>query len=100
MEESVGKADLILVLNSGSSSLKFGVYYRGSSDEAPLLTGSADGIGRSNGSLRMRSADGKPLLQRDGGHESQGQALSAVTEAMRQHSGMPAAVVHRVVHGG
>src|SRR5450432_3171782 len=99
-ERAAGKGDLILVLNSGSSSLKFGVYYRGASDEEPLLTGSADGVGRSNGSLRIRSADGKTLVQRDGGHESQGQALSAVAEAMRGHSDMPAAVVHRVVHGG
>jgi acetate kinase len=99
-EPVAGKGDLILVLNSGSSSLKFGVYYRGASDEEPLLTGSADGVGRSNGSLRIRSADGKTVLQRDGGHESQGQALSAVAEAMRGHSDMPAAVVHRVVHGG
>jgi acetate kinase len=100
VEERAGKRDLILVLNSGSSSLKFGVYYRGATDEEPLLTGSADGIGRSNGSLRIRSADGKALVQRDGGHESQGQALSAVAEAMREHCDMPAAVGHRVVHGG
>src|SRR6266478_7540523 len=38
------KDDLIFVLNSGSSSLKFGIYYRGASDEEALLTGSADGI--------------------------------------------------------
>jgi acetate kinase len=99
-EARAAKGDLILVLNSGSSSLKFGVYYRGASDEEPLLTGSADGVGRSNGSLRIRSADGKVLLQRDGRHESQGQALSDVGEAMREHSDIPVAVVHRVVHGG
>ena len=58
----IGKAarkdDLILVLNSGSSSLKFGVYYRARarSDEEPLLTGSAEGIGRSNGTLHIRSS--------------------------------------------
>ena len=101
VEERAGKGDLILVLNSGSSSLKFGVYYRGASDEEPLLTGSADGIGRSNGSLRIRSADGKSLLQRDSGHESQDHALRALAKAMREHiSDAPAAVGHRVVHGG
>src|SRR5256885_15548632 len=96
-EQPAGKRDLILALNSGSSSLKFGVYWRGTDDEEPLLTGSADGIGRSNGSLRIRSADGKELLQRKDSHASQGQALSAVAEAMRAHSDMPVAVGHRMV---
>src|SRR6266702_5837648 len=97
LEERAGKSDLILVLNSGSSSLKFGVYYRGASDEEPLLNGSAEGIGRSSGSLRIRSADGKELLQRKDSHGSQGQALIAVADAMRAHSDMPVAVGHRVV---
>jgi len=99
-EERAGKSDLILVLNSGSSSLKVGVYCQGTRDEEPVLTGSAEGIGRSNGSLRISSGDGKKIVQRDGGHESQDQALSAVAEAMRGHSDMPVAVCHRVVHGG
>ena len=70
-KELAGKGDLILVLNSGSSSLKFGVYARGVSDEEPLLTGGAEGIGRDSGSLHIRSADGTALLTRDGIHESQ-----------------------------
>jgi len=96
----------ILVLNSGSSSLKFGIYRRGATDlgvpdEDPLLTGSADGIGRDDGSLHIRSADGKSLLQRDCVHESQNDALSTLSAAIRQHTDeMPAAVGHRVVHGG
>lgn len=96
----------ILALNSGSSSLKFGIYQPGTSDigmadEAPLLTGSADGIGRDNGSLRILSADGKPLVQRDCIHESQGDALNALAAAIREHSeDAPVAVGHRVVHGG
>jgi acetate kinase len=96
----------ILALNSGSSSLKFGIYRRGTSDlgvtdELALLTGSADGIGRDNGSLRISSSDGKPLLQRDGIHESQGDALNSLAEAIREHSeDTPVAVGHRVVHGG
>jgi acetate kinase len=95
------KDGLILVLNSGSSSLKFGIYKPGATDEEPLLTGSADGIGRDNGSLNIRSADGTSLLQRDGTHESQSDALAALAEAIRGHvDGMPAAVGHRIVHGG
>jgi acetate kinase len=101
VEKSGGKGDLILVLNSGSSSLKFGVYDRGASDEEPLLTGSADGIGRSNGALHIRATDGTALVQRESIHESQSHALSVLASAMREHiCDMPAAVGHRVVHGG
>ncbi len=99
--ESANPDGPILVLNSGSSSLKFGIYRRGATDEEPLLTGSAEGIGRDNGSLRIRSADGKPLLERDCIHESQSEALVALAAAIRQHNhDTPVAVGHRVVHGG
>ncbi|MGA8441611.1 MAG: acetate/propionate family kinase [Candidatus Sulfotelmatobacter sp.] len=92
---------LILALNSGSSSLKFGIYCYGTSDEEPLLTGSADGIGQDNGSLHIRSADGKSLLQRECIHESQIHALSLLATTIREHiHANPVAVGHRVVHGG
>src|ERR1700726_3697972 len=101
MERLAQKDDLILVLNSGSSSLKFGVYYRGANDEEPLLTGSAAGIGRDNGTLQIRSSSGERLLQRDGILESQVDALAAVAAAIRDHiHASPWAVGHRVVHGG
>src|SRR5450755_4043031 len=101
MEELPRKDDLIFVLNSGSSSLKFGIYYRGASDEEALLTGSADGIGHSNGTLRIHSSVGKPLVHREGILESQSDALAAVAEAIRKHIfAVPVAVGHRVVHGG
>jgi acetate kinase len=95
----------ILVLNSGSSSLKFGIYRRGATggvtDEQALLTGSAEGIGRNNGTLRIRSANGSSLLERDQIHESQTDALNALAAAIREHvDATPVAVGHRVVHGG
>lgn len=100
-KELESKDGPILALNSGSSSLKFGIYRAGASDEQPLLTGSADGIGRDNGSLGIRSSDGKPLLQRDCIHESQGDALNTLAAAIREHTkSVPVAVGHRVVHGG
>ena len=100
-EKLPGKNELIFVLNSGSSSLKFGMYYRGASDEEALLTGSADGIGHSNGTLHIRSSDGKALVQRESIHESQGHALAVVAEALRKHiDSPPVAVGHRIVHGG
>ena len=100
-EELAGKDDLILALNSGSSSLKFGIYYRGATDEEPLLTGSAEGIGHRNGSLHIRSSDGRPLILREGILESQSDALSALGAAVQEHiHTAPVAVGHRVVHGG
>jgi acetate kinase len=101
VEKTAETHDLILALNSGSSSLKFGVYRRGARDEEPLLTGSADGIGHSNGSLQIRAAGGKSLVQRESIHESQDRALRVLSSVIAQHiHSTPVAVGHRVVHGG
>jgi len=106
MAKELAKKDgLILVLNSGSSSLKFGIYQPrttdGLTDEAALLTGGAEGIGRSDGTLRILASDGTSLLQRECVHESQGDALGALAAAIRDQIGAtPVAVGHRVVHGG
>ena len=103
MEKSIPKDDLILSLNSGSSSLKFGVYGcgAGDSDEKPLLTGSAEGIGRSNGALHIRSSNGNALVARECIHESQSDALAALATELRDYiHAVPIAVGHRVVHGG
>ena len=105
MDDLTGDDDFILVLNSGSSSLKFGVYGYGADGEEPLLTGSAEGIGRSNGSLQIWSsdakADKKPLIENKTILESQSDALSALAAAIAQHlPKTPVAVGHRIVHGG
>ena len=102
MANKLAKKDgLILVLNSGSSSLKFGIYRPGETDEEPMLTGSAEGVGRDDGSLHIRSSDGTSLSQRECIHESQSEALNALAAAIREHiDNMPLAVGHRVVHGG
>src|ERR1700675_2543134 len=95
------KEDLILVLNSGSSSLKFGIYCHGATDEEPLLTGSADCIGRSNGTLTIRASNGTPLVQSESILESQSDALTALASAIQEHiHTVPVAVGHRIVHGG
>ena len=92
---------MILVLNSGSSSLKCGVYRRGAADEELVLEGSADGIGRDNGSLKMSGADGVSLLAEDHVMESQRQALEKIGGMLAEHlKQQPEGVGHRVVHGG
>src|SRR5277367_3817436 len=105
MEDLKRTDDFILVLNSGSSSLKFGVYGCGEGGEEAVLSGSADGIGRSNGSLQIRSSsktpDGKPLVDREAILESQSDALAALAATIAEHlPKVPVAVGHRIVHGG
>lgn len=92
---------LILALNVGSSSLKFGVYRRGVSDEESLLTGSAEGIGNSNRTLHIHSSDGATLVSLESIVESQSDALSILASAIKEHfRRAPSAIGHRIVHGG
>jgi acetate kinase len=92
---------LILALNSGSSSLKFALYAKGETDEVPVLTGSATGIGRDDGELQILADDGTPILQKNYTHESQGEALATLAAELSKHGrALPVAVGHRVVHGG
>ena len=93
-------ASQILVLNSGSSSLKFGLYAPGASDETPVLTGSADEIGRAEGTLRITSAAGDVLLEERHVLETQEHALGKIAAAVTQHAGQLAGIGHRIVHGG
>lgn len=91
----------ILVLNSGSSSLKFGLFTHSGEDESLLLEGSAEGIGRGDGSLRIKSPDGRVLAQQEHVLESQTDALQKLARVLaEQKYGRPTAVGHRVVHGG
>ena len=93
--------DLVLLLNSGSSSLKFAVYRTGAQDVELLLSGSAERIGRQDGTLHIRCSDGTKLVERESILESQAEALKIFADVMRDHIGaVPGAVGHRVVHGG
>jgi acetate kinase len=99
----------ILVLNSGSSSLKFGLFKAdetdqgaaGAHDETLLLEGSAEGIGRADGRLQVKSSDGSVLMQSAHAMGSQTDALHKLAEVLAQQGHTrPVAVGHRVVHGG
>lgn len=99
--EDAAAKQTILVLNSGSSSLKFGLFAQARDDEALLLEGSAEGIGRGDGSLRISAPDGSVLVQREHVLESQMDALRELSQVVaQQHQAQPAALGHRVVHGG
>ncbi len=85
----------ILTINSGSSSLKFGLY----ADDARsiLLTGSATKIGKSQSSLEIKDAEGRSVHKADTAMAHQQDALAAI----QPHLSQPVtAIGHRIVHGG
>lgn len=88
---------LVLAVNSGSSSLKFGLFAQQDGDEAVVLRGGADGVGR----LRVEDATGKILLDESYTLSTQAKALEESVRALLKFSHTsPVAVGHRVVHGG
>jgi acetate kinase len=96
-------SNLILAVNSGSSSLKFGLYLAAKTTCEPdlLLAGGASGIGHSNGRLQVTDAAGATLVDEAYRLNSQGHALQEILARMgRLGHGKPAAIGHRVVHGG
>jgi acetate kinase len=92
----------VLVINSGSSSLKFGLFTRGDDGaESVLLDGVANGIGQTDGTLVLRDAAGKEMHSEAVSFGSQGEALAAGLEKMKGLGLQgPVAIGHRVVHGG
>lgn len=92
---------VILVINSGSSSLKFGLYANQDGEEHPLVEGEAEGIGQSNGKLELRHSNGRVLRSEGAAFASQADALDRAAQWLGERSfGAPAAIGHRVVHGG
>jgi acetate kinase len=94
-------APLVLAINSGSSSLKVGLYQKNGGDLSKLVSGAVSGVGRSDGTLKLKAADGEVLLDRCYSLPTQQQALGEMIRALSVVSpGEISAVGHRVVHGG
>jgi acetate kinase len=118
----------ILVLNSGSSSLKFGVYSTAAApfveaglappgvksnhgvnaqasptgpDPRPLYRGEIEGIGASEGKIWLKDAAGKSLGEESPKFAQQSDAAKAVAEKLSKVK-LPQlnGIGHRVVHGG
>jgi acetate kinase len=91
----------LLVLNSGSSSLKFGIFLAQRAEIHTAFTGAVEGIGRESGRLRMRSAEGRDVVDREHHIAEQADAVATIAEHLGQLSLPPlAGIGHRVVHGG
>ncbi len=91
----------ILVINTGSSSLKFGLYTDADGDERLLFGGLADGIGQTSGKISVKDADGHELRSENLSCASQHEALVQAAKWLAELSStQPVAVGHRIVHGG
>lgn len=94
-------ASSILVLNSGSSSLKFALFRPAGDEETAAAEGALDNVGRGNGHLRIRDAHGRMLVERAHDMPTQAHALDILARTLADVGlGPPAAVGHRIVHGG
>lgn len=91
----------ILVLNSGSSSIKFSIYEAADGGRAKLFEGAVDGIGTDLGKFWIKDADGKKLVDQTPALPTRAVAFGLVAEVMHSPNfPTPAAIGHRVVSGG
>lgn len=91
----------ILAINTGSSSLKFGVYLGRGDDEEIQLDGLADGIGRDSSKIQIKDGKGKVLRSESVRFASAAEALARAKAWLAEFSPVPpVGVGHRVVHGG
>jgi acetate kinase len=99
---------VILSLNSGSSSLKFGLFRVGpggsgaeGSEPQLLYTGELDGIGAAASSFLVKNAAGDVVHEDRNAVTGQAEALRTVTTTLATPQfPKPNAIGHRVVHGG
>ena len=91
----------VLALNSGSSSLKFGLYRVGPARTEALLSGEAEAIGEATGKFSAQNSPGDVLASETAPIPTQREAIIRVGRLLAE-SGMPApgAIGHRIVHGG
>jgi len=91
----------VLALNSGSSSLKFGLYHVRPGKIIRLIGGEAESIGEKSGSFHAEDAQGVTLLHDRAAPASQEDAVIRIARLLTDLK-MPApqSVGHRIVHGG
>jgi acetate kinase len=91
--------EVILCVNAGSSSLKFGVFLAGDGDPRALATGATERIGADNARSWVRA--GSERRESAGVFADHAAALASMFSLL-ETAGVPAptAVGHRVVHGG
>ena len=90
-----------LALNSGSSSLKFGLYQFSKVGIVCLLSGQAEGLGEATASFHATDGQGKTLLRETSAMASAADAVVRIGKLLSdRHAPLPKAIGHRIVHGG
>jgi acetate kinase len=91
----------VLVLNSGSSSIKFCIWEAAADQRIKLFEGAVDGIGTDLGKFWIKDGNGRKLIDETPALPSRAVAFALVSDAL--HSGefpAPSAIGHRTVCGG
>ena len=92
---------IVLSLNSGSSSLKFGVYQITSTQTQRLLSGEAETLGAGKSGFHATDAEHQPIACPDRPMTTMAQVLQRIGKLVSD-SDLPLlkAIGHRIVHGG
>jgi acetate kinase len=96
----------VLAINSGSSSLKCGLYRDQESEQHVFLSAAIEGLGSPQGKLRVKDGQGRVLAEESKSLPTQKAALAwgidrlaSLGKSSFSKSG-PDAIGHRIVHGG
>ena len=97
----IASGAVVLALNSGSSSLKFGLYRVGPMKADLLLTGEAEAIGREGSGFHAQNLRDNALPAETAPIADQRDAITRIGKFLDDSSApAPVAIGHRVVHGG
>ena len=100
-EKDADRETCVLALNSGSSSLKFGLYRVRRSAVASILSGEAHSMGGMQAQLHASDAQGRQLLREVTPMLQVGDAVRAIADLLQTGPWpTPQAIGHRIVHGG
>ena len=91
----------VLVLNSGSSSIKFSIYEASGSSRVQLFEGAVEGIGTDQGQFWIKGSRHDELVNQKRALSTLSEAFSLITGALGSGDfAKPEAIGHRVVSGG
>jgi acetate kinase len=90
----------VLVLNSGSSSIKFAMYEAADGQRTKIFEGAVDGIATDNGKFWIKDAEGKKLIDETPELPNRSVAFSLVSKTLNSGQfSAPKAIGHRTVSG-